>query len=292
MTTMLTAFVLMGLERVPRARLRPARLWRAHAPTDVVYLLTGGVAGTSLALAWVGAAGAALDAWTGLGSRWQAVPFAAQVAVALVALDLGNFACHRLLHRVDALWRFHEVHHSSLQLDWLATFRSHVGEQALRWVLAPALPIVFGLPLGAVAVAATIFVSWAMVVHANVRLPLGPLRRHLVGPGYHRVHHVPRTTERNFGTMLTCWDRLLGTMAASDAAPDAAVGLPRGRLAYPQRWDAQLLAPFTWSRAVRFAAGAGTDGRARRVALAAAVGRHERPQAVGVREPGVTDVGR
>jgi sterol desaturase/sphingolipid hydroxylase (fatty acid hydroxylase superfamily) len=295
MTTMaiLVMMVLLaGLERVPGVFVRPARLWRAHAATDVVYLLTGYVGGASLALAWVAAAGAALDAWTSLGSRWDAVPFGVQVAAALVALDLGNFACHWLLHRVDALWRFHEVHHSSLHLDWLATFRSHLVEQGLRRGVAPALLILLGVPLPAVAVAAAIFVAWSMLIHANVRLPLGALERHLVGPRYHRVHHVPATTERNLGTLFVWWDRLLGTAVASDPPPRAAFGLPQGRLAYPQSWGAQLLAPFVRSDGVGLAARGGAGGRARRVALAAPVGRHERAQAVRVREPRVADVGR
>ncbi|OGI56505.1 MAG: hypothetical protein A2V58_03530 [Candidatus Muproteobacteria bacterium RBG_19FT_COMBO_61_10] len=56
----------------------------------------------------------------------------------------------------------------------------------------------------------------AMFNHANVRLPLGldrVLRRLLVTPDMHRVHHSieDHETNSNFGFNLSVWDRLFGT---------------------------------------------------------------------------------
>jgi sterol desaturase/sphingolipid hydroxylase (fatty acid hydroxylase superfamily) len=245
----LVAMALAVVERVPAWRLRPARLLRPWLGTDVVYLLTGYVAGGALAGAWVAWATGWLDRYTGLGRVvWSGVPAWAQVPVALVALDLGNYGVHWALHRSDRLWVFHEAHHSSRHLDWMATFRSHVVEQLLRRALAPLALVLAGVPPAAVGTAAAAFLAWAMLNHANVRLPLGALERVLVTPRLHRVHHVPATTERNLGTVFTWWDRLRGTLVLAEPPPGAAFGLPREREVYPQGWGRQLVAPWTRRR--------------------------------------------
>jgi len=232
------------LERRPGVRFRPAPLLRAHFAGDVIYLLTGFVAGGSLALAYVTAASGLVGTYLGVprlaaidAPRWLTVP------LALVALDLGNYAAHWCLHRSEWLWEFHKVHHSSPTLDWLATFRSHLVEQAFRRLLAPALLVVAGFPLDAVVPAAALFLAWAMLNHSNLRLPLGALESLLVTPRLHRLHHVPRTTERNLGTVLTLWDRLRGTLVVAEAPADVAFGIPGDGGSYPQGWARQLVRP-------------------------------------------------
>src|SRR5262249_28385782 len=82
-----------------------------------------------------------------------------------------------------------------------------------------------------------------------VRLPFAGLETVLVTPRLHRLHHVPATTERNLGTVLTVWDRLRGTLVVAEPAADAALGLPVGRDDYPQDWAGQLVAPWRRRRA-------------------------------------------
>jgi len=140
MTTIIgiTAFLLAAVERFSRLRFRPSPLFRRYFASDMFYLLTGFVAGGSLVVAFV----ASSSQW--LGDTWGIprlasadLPLWATTPLALVAIDLGNYLAHILLHRYSALWEFHKVHHSSRTLDWLATFRSHIVEQALRRLIAP-----------------------------------------------------------------------------------------------------------------------------------------------------------
>lgn len=244
MAPFLTALVLLVVERLPRLRFRPSRLLRPHAATDAAHLLVSYAALGAAAVTLAAFASARVAAWTGLAALWPSVPWGVQVIVALVALDLGNYVAHWLLHRVDTLWELHKVHHSSLRLDWLATFRSHVGEQLLRQVLAPVLLVAAGMPIGTIAVAAGLFLSWAMLNHANVCLPLGALERVLITPRLHRVHHVPGTSERNLGTILNLWDRWRGTLVVGDPPPETVFGFPRQPADYPQDWPGQLVAPW------------------------------------------------
>jgi sterol desaturase/sphingolipid hydroxylase (fatty acid hydroxylase superfamily) len=243
----LAALVLALAERIPTLRMRRLPLLRPQLAGDILYLLSGFVVLGALTLAPVRAGSGWVAARLDLG--WTAIPWAAQVLVALVLIDLGNYAAHRALHRVDALWRVHAVHHSIVELDWMATFRSHVLEQLLRRVMAPVGLVAVGMPIDATVTASGVFLVWAMTNHANVRLPLAWAEALVVTPRLHRLHHVPATAEHNFGTVFSVWDRLSRRLVVRDVGADTPLGLPRARTTYPQSWLAQLRAPF--DRAVR-----------------------------------------
>lgn len=264
MSTLLLGVIAPGLccallERVPRLRRRPLPLLRRYLTTDLVYLLTGFGGGTVLVLLYVEAVRAALGQMglprlgDRLTTRWLLLP------AAVVAVDAGQYLAHWLMHRVDALWAFHRAHHSSLELDWVASFRSHLGEQLVRRGIGVLPAAVLGFPIDTIVTAGAVFGAVAIVNHANLRLDLGPLGRLLVTPGFHRVHHTPHTSEANLGTMLTIWDVLRGTARWSIPAADAPLGLPDDpSRQYPQDWLRQLVAPFAGRRGARFSAVSGS----------------------------------
>jgi sterol desaturase/sphingolipid hydroxylase (fatty acid hydroxylase superfamily) len=210
--------------------------------TDIVYMLTGFVAGGSLAILYI----LAVSEWFGSGlglPRLASInlPLWASIPLALVALDLGNYVAHYYLHRSDLLWEFHKIHHSSLTLDWLATFRSHIVEQIFRRLIAPAALIIVGFPLNSVLIAGGVFIVWAMLNHSNLRLNLGPLETVLITPSLHRVHHLYKTSEKNLGTIFTFWDRLRGTFVFVETNEKSLFG--NGDAVYPQKWLSQLAEP-------------------------------------------------
>ena len=43
----------------------------------------------------------------------------------LIVIDAMSLV-HRAFHAVPALWRFHAIHHSSIDMDWLAGSRLHI----------------------------------------------------------------------------------------------------------------------------------------------------------------------
>jgi sterol desaturase/sphingolipid hydroxylase (fatty acid hydroxylase superfamily) len=235
--------VLAVLERT-RLRRRPAPLFRQGFGADLGWLALGYLAAgaalfqvLSIASDVLGGAGVPRIGELGL-PRW------ALVLLSLLLIDLGNYLVHRLLHAVPWLWRLHQVHHSSRQLDWLATFRSHLLEQVLRRLLVPLLLLLVGVPMVDVGLAAALFVGWGALNHANLRLPLGALEALFVGPRLHRIHHVPATTGRNFGTWLSLWDRLGGTLEVAEPAANAELGVPGAVHSYPQSFRGMLVAPF------------------------------------------------
>jgi sterol desaturase/sphingolipid hydroxylase (fatty acid hydroxylase superfamily) len=225
------------LERWSRTRRSAQPLFRARFADDALFLLLSWVATAKLSLAYV-AAGSSL--FHRQSTAPSDLPTWLLVVIAIVLLDLGNYLSHFLLHRVDALWEFHKVHHSSPTLDWMATFRSHLVEQLLRRLVAPVALIVFGFPIGAVGVAAGIFMAWGTFNHANLRIGGRFLEVIFITPRLHRLHHQTATSDRNLGTVFTLWDRLRGTFIDEEARGELGVS---GE-SYPEGFLAQMREPF------------------------------------------------
>ena len=77
---------------------------------------------------------ARLSAWIGgatglprlhLLGAW---PIWLQVLFFVVTHDLYIYLFHRLQHRSPTLWRLHEAHHATTEVDWLSGSRSHAFE--------------------------------------------------------------------------------------------------------------------------------------------------------------------
>lgn len=128
---------------------------------------------------------------------------------------LGDFLLywiHRWFHG-PRLWRFHAVHHSSEQLDWLSSVRGHpvndlVGNALL---LFPFLLLGFGP--SAAASAGPALGIFALLGHADVDWDWGPFRHVVASPVYHRWHHSkdPAAIDKNFASFLPLWDILFQT---------------------------------------------------------------------------------
>lgn len=162
----------------------------------------------------------------------------------LILSDLCFYIAHRLSHAVPVLWRFHAVHHSSEQLDWLATYRVHPIDQTFNstMIALPALVLGFSpLPLLIYALAYRIH---SPLLHSNVRVDLGWLGRLITTPRFHHWHHADQIDahDHNFGGQLTLFDRLFGTdyAAGRHTLPDR-YGIDG---AIPQSYASHLLQPF------------------------------------------------
>jgi sterol desaturase/sphingolipid hydroxylase (fatty acid hydroxylase superfamily) len=91
----------------------------------------------------------------------------------------------------------------------------------------------------------------SMFNHGNVRIPAAidrALRRVVVTPDMHRVHHSidPRETNSNFGFSVPWWDRLFGTYRAEPRAGHEAmtIGITQFRSPRELRLDRMLMQPF------------------------------------------------
>jgi sterol desaturase/sphingolipid hydroxylase (fatty acid hydroxylase superfamily) len=159
-------------------------------------------------------------------------------------VDFSQYWIHRAFHRVPLLWRFHAVHHSSEELDWIAGSRLHLLDIAIVRAVSFVPVFVFGFAPGAVLAYLTFVSFHAVFIHANLRFNLRWLEPLVVTPRFHHFQHAdePEAIDNNFAVHLPIFDHLFGTAYLPDARWPERYGLAGA--AMPSGWLAQLLAPF------------------------------------------------
>ena len=179
-----------------------------------------------------------------------AVPQWLAILVAVIILDLIIYAQHALFHASPMLWRLHRVHHADLDFDVSTGIRFHPLEILLSMVIKLGAVVVLGAPALGVMIFEVLLNATSMFNHSNIRLPAtldDRLRRILVTPDMHRVHHsiVARETNSNFGFNLPWWDRLFGTYRAQPEAghEGMTIGLELFRDPSELRLDRMLMQP-------------------------------------------------
>lgn len=156
------------------------------------------------------------------------VPVWGRIIAYVLILDLGTYWVHRLQHAIPALWAFHQVHHSQEQLTIMSTYRLHPVDTWMRGIVGPVVTMVLvGLPPTLWLWIAILWEVVANLSHLEVNWTFGPLRHVFVSPVSHSIHHSieERQQERNYGAILSVWDRIFGTADLGGARP-AVIGLP------------------------------------------------------------------
>jgi len=227
-------------------RLTRARRWSANLGLVVFnsLLLRAVLPTSAIALA----AFAQASGW-GLLNQLS-LPGWASLVVAVLLLDLIVYFQHVLFHAVPVLARLHAVHHADPDFDFTTGIRFHPVEMVLSALIKFAAVMALGAPVVAVLVFEVLLNGTAMFNHGNVALPawLEPwVRRVLVTPDMHRIHHsvIERERNSNYGFCLSLWDRLLGTYTTAPQGQldiglaawrdPAAVATLRGVLSLPFR---------------------------------------------------------
>jgi sterol desaturase/sphingolipid hydroxylase (fatty acid hydroxylase superfamily) len=169
-----------------------------------------------------------------------AQPWWLQAVEVVLLSDFLNYWGHRLQHRVGFLWRFHAVHHSSEHLDWLAAYREHPLDTVYTVGLLNLPFFLLGFPFQTLAVFFAFRGLWAVYIHSNVRLPLGPLRILIGSPELHHWHHDRDRDAGNYANLSPLMDLLFGTYRCPDHEPER-LGLNEPT---PQTYLGHLLRPF------------------------------------------------
>lgn len=164
------------------------------------------------------------------------LPYPLAVLLAVVALDLAIYLQHVMFHAVPLLWRLHRAHHADLDFDVTTGIRFHPIEIVLSTLIKTAVIFVLGAPVLAVFLFETLLNITSMFSHSNIRIAKQVdrvLRRVVVTPDMHRVHHsiYADETNRNFGFNLPWWDHLFGTYQAQPRSghEQMVIGIPAFR---------------------------------------------------------------
>lgn len=236
MATMLVSLLLVVLaERIVPFR----RDWRRASPgerrTDltsmaVLMLLADPLVKRVLLPLIASAAMPLVEVGGGLG--WFPIhwPIAAQVALAAVIAEFGQYWMHRGAHTLRWMWGVHGFHHNPTRIYWLNGFR--VNPLNMIWHQLAGLGVL--VAIGAPAVVVQMLILFGTVVavfqHANADLRYGGWNLVFGTADLHRWHHATGESapQVNFGTVLMVWDQLFGTYRGGRDAPQA-VGVETGR---------------------------------------------------------------
>jgi sterol desaturase/sphingolipid hydroxylase (fatty acid hydroxylase superfamily) len=179
----------------------------------------------------------------------EALPTFVQLLILFVLRDFIHWNVHRLLHRVPWLWEFHKVHHSAKELGFATHLRYHWMENVVYRTLEY-------LPLGMIGFGIQDFFFVYIIGtfighfnHANIKVPLGPLRYLLNNPQMHAWHHVKSLPEGhpygiNFGISLSLWDYLFKTAYEPTDGANIELGYDHDE-EMPKEFKAQFLFPWT-----------------------------------------------
>ncbi|MGI8663656.1 MAG: sterol desaturase family protein [Acidimicrobiales bacterium] len=236
------AVIFIPLEKL--LALHPRRILRARWRTDVVHLVVNQVfSGVGvIAFAVIGVIALRWAVPAGLQDAVAAQPGWSQLIEALLVADFAGYWAHRATHQVPLLWRFHKVHHSIEEMDWLAAGRLHPLDQSFTRACS-------AVPLYLLGFSRATFGGWLIVltlsaifIHANVRLRFGALRWVITTPEYHHWHHTAEAAgvNTNFAGQLPLLDLLFGTAHLPDRWPHR-YGIDEPT---PAGYLAQLVWPF------------------------------------------------
>ena len=171
-------------------------------------------------------------------------PYALQAIVVVMLGDVSVYWFHVASHRVPFLWRFHSIHHSSRHLDWVAAHREHPVDGLLTQLAINLPAMVLGVDLSLLAGLVAFRGLWAIFIHSNVRIPLGPLRVLFGAPELHHWHHLETTdTKHNFANLAPWTDVVFGTYYCPPGEEET---WPLGNPGEPTRgYFAHLASPLT-----------------------------------------------
>ncbi len=147
--------------------------------------------------------------------------------------DFKHYWVHRLFH-TSFLWEFHKVHHAAEVLIPLTAARVHVFEKFIEKLAALILYGLYGgifdylsggqvslFVLYGISFSALFFNSLASNLrHTHIWLSFGHKIEHIINsPAQHQIHHSkdPKHYNKNFGTNLSIWDWMFGTLYTTSA---------------------------------------------------------------------------
>ncbi len=244
-----TAVFVLACIFIPIERLLPLHpdqpILRREWANDLVYVLVNGfmirgaftLVAAMLMTFYFNVLHLSSPAWIGTMPVWL------QLIGAIIVADIGYYVAHRTCHAVPFLWKFHAVHHSIEQMDWLASFRVHPIDQIFSNTLS-LLPLYFlGFSLEALILHQLIYQAHALFLHSNTRLTFGPLKWVLATPEYHHWHHANEREahDRNFAAQLALIDVVAGTVFLPFKRRPKSYGLDEPM---PGSYPLQFLHPF------------------------------------------------
>jgi sterol desaturase/sphingolipid hydroxylase (fatty acid hydroxylase superfamily) len=190
--------------------LRPQKVFRRGLFTDLTHLLVNNLLVTAGVFVLV-IVSAIPFIWLRRLEIASIFPTGLAIGLAVGLVFVGNYWGHRLTHEVPQLWRFHSVHHSIEQMDWVASGRLHPLDSAFTQAFTVMPLFLLGYTGGVFGGVAVFVTLLALFQHANVRLRFPYLRWVINTPEWHHWHHAIDDEARNKNFGLPIVDKIFGT---------------------------------------------------------------------------------
>ncbi len=172
------------------------------------------------------------------------LPLWAQALLFLAASDFMLYWLHRMFHG-GGFWKYHAVHHSSEDLEWISAARFHPVNLFIGTIGVDVILLMAGISPNIMLWVGPFNTFHSAFVHANLNWTLGPFKYVLATPIFHRWHHTGLEDggNTNFAGTFPIWDLLFGTFRMpQNRLPDNygkdEPAIPTeivGQLAYPFR---------------------------------------------------------
>ncbi len=200
--------------------------------------------------------------------NWLSLPTLAVWIATFLLMDYAYWWWHWANHMIPLLWRFHNVHHTDLDLDVSTAARFHFGEMVFSIGFLALAVVAFGIPPVMLLVFFLCLEVATLFHHSNWRLPIR-LERILnlivVTPRMHGIHHsiVQRETNSNWGTVFCWWDRLHRTLRRDIPQNEITIGVAAYRDEKELTLGQLLVLPFRKQREWRLPNGLAPDRKPR-----------------------------
>jgi sterol desaturase/sphingolipid hydroxylase (fatty acid hydroxylase superfamily) len=217
---LLLMLILSTLEKL--FALHRQRIFRKSILVDIGYYFLNGIWLKALlaipvaAIAW----GMHRLVPDGVQAFTASLPLVPRLVAALVVGEFGFYWGHRWMHEIPFLWRFHAIHHSAEEMDWVVSARAHPLDIVFvrvcglipLYALGLAKPAA-GLQLDPVPLLVLLVgSSWGYFIHANIRWRFGWLSFLISTPAFHHWHHTnDEHIDKNYASMLPIMDILFGS---------------------------------------------------------------------------------
>ncbi len=170
------------------------------------------------------------------------MPLWLQAVTFLVAADFMMYWIHRGFHGAK-LWKYHAIHHSSEDLNWISAARFHPVNIFLGSVLVDVVLLLAGISPNVMLWVGPFNTATSALVHANLNWTFGPFKYFFASPVFHRWHHtaLDRGGNSNFASTFPFIDWLFGTfyMPEGELPDDYGIGEPD----FPAGFGGQMLYP-------------------------------------------------
>jgi sterol desaturase/sphingolipid hydroxylase (fatty acid hydroxylase superfamily) len=142
----------------------------------------------------------------------SALPLWLQAILFLVLADFMMYWLHRMFHG-GGFWKYHAIHHSSEDVDWISAARFHPVNLVLGTIGVDVVLLLAGISPTAMLWLGPFNIFHSAFVHANLNWDLGPFRYVIATPVFHRWHHTAQEEggDTNFAGTFPLWDLLFGT---------------------------------------------------------------------------------